>query len=521
MAVRTDLLALSLATPLFLGALAPCASGGGIDAFQRWFEHYQRGRVDLYQQVEAGCLSAPEAAGDSCGVRYFRTEGLVQLEELLAGAVACDPVPDRERRRCVRQQPWLVRRLAAEALARVDGTEAREWLRSAPLRDESARDGLARRAAAARALGAMRDTESLERIAALLQDEEALLRAVAARSLADLGDPAALGPLERALKDPEPGVRLEALLAVDRLAGTEAGAEARGRLLALAVQALADRAWTVRLAACEILHAHPDAATIPELVLALAREAPGQPGSRRRVRSALRSGLAALTGEDFPSFRPEDWARWWEAQPDGFRLSETLQEVAPEQGARFFGIPLEADVVLFLLDISGSMNQPVGGDPDGPTRLFTALRETRRCVDALEKGTRFNILLFNERVLPFRPAPIEKTEESLEAVCSFLEGVQADGGTDLSGALGFGLGLEDPELAARVRGEEIDTIVLLSDGVPSRGAVLIPDEIASQVSEANRGQRIAIHTVAAGGAASAFLARLAGANYGQAQVMRN
>ncbi|MFH0943846.1 MAG: HEAT repeat domain-containing protein [Planctomycetota bacterium] len=371
-------------------------------------------------------------------------------------------------------------------------------------------------------LGCLQDRNSTAALIRLLDDAEVRVRMAAARALGDLGDPAALERLARLVDGDDEKVRLEALLSVDRIIAENVTDDLRKMRLRVARKALLDDSWPVRLAACDLLLNNPDESSLPALIRGIRDESPEREGSRRRVRSALRRTLAALTGEDFPSFRPEDWEAWWERVQAGFRLPEQgLAAIAPEQGARFCGLPVESDVVLFLLDISGSMNQPVTGDPDGPTRIFIALRETRRCVEALEDGTRFNIVLFNDKIYPFMNEPVEKSAVSVESASRFMRTVRPDGGTDLFGALDhvLGLGRVNPD-ETPVFGD-LDTLVLLTDGMPSRGTVLIPEEILHQVSHANRPYRIAIHTVNAGGTEETFLKRLAVENFGESCSLRN
>ena len=522
---------------MLLATAAPAWGGDAVAKFSRWFGRYQHGRVDLYAQVESGFRSV--SAGATSGASYFRTEGVDELLKLLdavveeggepaarilfdASVYRADRDPARERRKFVQEQPWLLRRLSTEALDRLQDPQVTRWLRTTQLRASSPVDGADRRQVAARVVGRHGDRESTGPLLALLKDPSRPVRIAATRALGDLGDPLAILPLKALADDPDEMVRLEGLLSLELLIGAEPDAEHAELLQTAARKALKDRSWPVRLLACDLLSQHPHEGSLPALIRALKDEALDQAGARRRVRSALRATLGALTGVDFPSFRPEDWADWWERSQSDFRLSEQgLADVVPEQGARFFGIPLESDVVVFLLDVSGSMDQPVTGDPGGPTRLFIALRETRRCVEALEEGTRFNIVLFNDQVHPFQGQPVEKSPDSLRSVVEFLGSVHPDGGTDLFGALEHVLDLDGPNPLSGLKTQDLDTLVVLTDGMPSKGTVLIPDEILHQIGQANRPQRVAIHTVDAGGSAAEFLERLASENFGRSRTLRN
>lgn len=503
---------------LLATSLAAAPAGPALTAFEKWLSRYEAGRIDLYAQVPDGMPAAGR-------MQYFRSEAQDELRGLLDAVVAeggedaarkllgasmyrADRDPAIERRKFVLRQPWLLRRLSAEALGRLADPEAAEWLMRIGLTDRDPLTGAARRAAALSALGRLRPSGAAAAVARLTKDESAEVRRAAALALGVLADSAGVAELKRCLADPDPGVRLAALAALDRCAGDD---PELGDQVVIGAQAqLADAAWPVRMAAAENLRTRPDSSSVPMLIAALRREAVGQPGARRRVRSALRDALVALTGADYPSVRPEAWEEWWESARADFTGTDTASHpVTPEQGARFAGVPIESDVVMFLIDSSGSMGQPSTNDPDGPSRIAVAAREVKRCLDLLEAGTRFNVVLFGEKLLPFRAAPVPADAANRADAAAFLAGVEPEGGTDLAGALEFALGPEESALA----GGELDTVVLVTDGVPSRGAVLDPDQIVAETAERNAATRIALHAIAVSGR-SEFLERLAAANFG-------
>lgn len=67
--------------------------------------------------------------------------------------------------------------------------------------------------------------------------------------------------------------------------------------------------------------------------------------------------------------------------------------------------------------------------------------------------------------------------------------------------------------------EEVDTIVLLSDGVPSRGTYDRGDRLIEELAKANRFRRVAVDTVLVGtkGADRRFMQELADATGGRFQ----
>ena len=68
-------------------------------------------------------------------------------------------------------------------------------------------------------------------------------------------------------------------------------------------------------------------------------------------------------------------------------------------------------------------------------RGFRALESLLR---SLKPTDRFNVLVFNEKVAPFGPAPVEATPDSIEKALAFLRAQQLRGGTNLQAALDAG-----------------------------------------------------------------------------------
>lgn len=180
----------------------------------------------------------------------------------------------------------------------------------------------------------------------------------------------------------------------------------------------------------------------------------------------------------------------------------------PAEGERktgtFFGIEIESKRVVFVIDVSGSMNQPVGGGPEPKaTKISLAKRELKRALSDLEDGTIFDVVFFSGAVKVWKPDMQKADAKTRKEAQDFTESTDAVGGTNTYDALeaAFGLGdlgkgkkrEADPTGDARV-----DTIVLLSDGKPSMGRTTDPDAIRGAVREWNRARRIVIHAVAFG-----------------------
>jgi len=122
----------------------------------------------------------------------------------------------------------------------------------------------------------------------------------------------------------------------------------------------------------------------------------------------------------------------------------------------------------FVLDRSGSMY----GD-----KIIEARTAAIECIQSLGSEEYFNIVSFNSTVTSWKLEPVQATTVNIDAAVSYIQGLTATGGTNLNEAMLTALAqASDVSLA--------NTILLLSDGVPTAGVIDIPT-ILSNVTEAN------------------------------------
>lgn len=299
------------------------------------------------------------------------------------------------------------------------------------------------------------------------------------------------------------------VVVVDGLAGRDPAKV--GKALA---EKMDDARWLVRVAAVAALENTPSKEGIDAIVKRLARES-------GRLKEDCARALRALTGEDLPA-NPEMWRVWWESnreqwkgkppkKPDGpDPLAGVGEKKSEERKTGFFGLTIESRRVVFVIDVSGSMNEAIGGGgPDAKTsRAEFAKRELKQAVTALEDGAIFNLVLYSGGVHVWKPEMQTADDAARKAARDFVDEAKVVGGTNTFDALeaAFGLGdigkgkkkESDPTGDARV-----DTIVFLSDGKPTVGRVTDPDAIRAAVREWNKARRVAVHAIAFGGDADA------------------
>ncbi len=312
-----------------------------------------------------------------------------------------------------------------------------------------------------------------------------------------------LALLGRALKRARPDMALvfEIHLALGRIGGPGADALLR------AAAASAD--WRLRLASADMLLRQGSAPEILEAMRALfrdeepiVREAAAIASGARKAEALfpeltllLREGnlrakekaygaLRAISGQDF-RYAPEVWEKWWRDKETG-RLTEEgkLAEGESISVASFFDFKILSDRVLFIVDVSGSMAWP----EYHPNRIETARKELFKAIRSLDEKTYFNVMTFAGAPMIWRKkGEVAATPKNVADALSWSEGqLLPRGGTNTHDTLMQAF--EDNPL--------VDTIYFLSDGMPSTGRTIVPEEILAKVRHLNRFRRVIIHCIA-------------------------
>lgn len=222
----------------------------------------------------------------------------------------------------------------------------------------------------------------------------------------------------------------------------------------------------------------------------------------------VRTALTRLTGQEHWRDAAA-WTGWWaSAKKSGFKpaalddakLTALVKKLAEADGMdlEFYGIKLEGQNILFLLDSSGSMQGP---------RLEALKRELLSLLQAMDERYRFGMVLFPMDKYPSRgiePA----TDEFKEKAARFIDRMSASGGTPVSDAVEYAFEKVVVE-------HNVDTIYLLSDGAPDDP----PEEVRLLIQGFNEMALTRIHTISIG-EASEFLQNVAldnGGKYAEVQ----
>ncbi|MFN7131079.1 MAG: VIT and vWA domain-containing protein, partial [Myxococcales bacterium] len=127
--------------------------------------------------------------------------------------------------------------------------------------------------------------------------------------------------------------------------------------------------------------------------------------------------------------------------------------------------------VVFVFDTSGSM-----GSED---KIGQARQALKRCLTNLNKEDNFGIVAFSDSMNPFRNKLVRASPENVAQALQFADGLQAAGGTNISGALLSGLQMVESSERPRV-------LVFMTDGIPSAG-ISDPVAVAEVVKSKNTG----------------------------------
>jgi HEAT repeat protein len=327
-------------------------------------------------------------------------------------------------------------RLVDSGMALDEGRLAR-WAR--------ARDELVRYEALRAQTARLEDpAERAERVARLERSSDTVDRLVAAQLLADLGTDGAARRLCALLSDDQPRVRRKALDCLEQVPAREA---------------------------------------VPELIEVLA--ATGEPDDARTVAARLGGISGVRLGTDVAR-----WRAWWEAEAATFepprkRAAVEADDDAPTR-ARFYGLPVDSQRVVFAVDASNSMQRAMPRT-SGESRIDVAKEQLRQVIGSLEAETRFDLVHFGGGAAAWQGELTPVGRGTLRRALAFVDEMELSFGTDVYG--GLHQAFRDPE---------VDTVLFLTDGDPYLGAVDDRPGLRRVVRQWNATRHVKVHCIAVG-----------------------
>ncbi|RME03370.1 MAG: VWA domain-containing protein [Planctomycetota bacterium] len=270
--------------------------------------------------------------------------------------------------------------------------------------------------------------------------------------------------------------------------------------------------------AVEILAKRQDPSAIPALIQLLEKQ-------QKRKRQGLlyfeiRKALHRLTGQDF--LTPQEWKQYWQQRKKkSSPYARTVVRQIQKKGPRFFTETVVSDRVVFIIDISASMEEKdpyQGGENSSPSsntpsnlpnsrmRIERAKNQLIQVISQLPPAAYFNIIAFNDKAYYWSPR-MKKASTSRKSAIQWVRQLRPKGLTATYAAL-----------KQAFHNKKADTFYLLSDGEPTVGPGT--GEILDFVFKQNRFRKIKIYTMGFPGANRQFMATLATNNGGKYSDIR-
>ena len=355
------------------------------------------------------------------------------------------------------------------------------------------------------ALGKFRSETALkELISKFKNDSNWGRRAGVAEALGKIATAECVAVLVERLKgDSETGVKVAILDALK-----SAGAKTPEVIAAVCEQLKSDY-WQVKSTAAATLRALGPKEAIESLIESLK-------GVDGRLKEDINDALVSLAGVNKHGDHAA-WKAWWDGakeQVKGGTFKPAPGEGAGQdgkaQGTTFYGVPVKSKNVVFVLDRSGSMAEPSewelppdvasggAGDnsdlkPEGKRKIDIARWQLRRCVKQLPNGTDFNIVYFSHDWTVMSEKMVTMSDSMRKTALAFVEKLEPQGGTNIfdpmEKAFAFSGG------ADKVLKGSVDTIFLMTDGLPNSGQVPAWQDIVKKIKDMNKTKKITINTI--------------------------
>ncbi|MBL8725002.1 MAG: HEAT repeat domain-containing protein [Planctomycetes bacterium] len=503
-------------------------------ALQSWLGQYQKGAIRLVREDKVDADAVAQV--DQLLAAVAKANTLAAARALFAAA-AVEPRPvgtansveliDFHRE----LQPWRVQALAAQHLRTMTGDGIVPWLcgmLSAPgLRSAKAGPEFAQAAAALRVLGGHPSAEAQLELLRAAHTMPVELRVRAVNALAVDAQLELIPTLLGLLRDTEPNVRIAAANAIGTAlqphVDETAGKNPEGTALQLRDQAIAkldevllrETVWQVRSAAAYALAVMKCKAAIPALIRGLDAEL-----QRKKDPWAmdvrLHRLLEGLTGQSVVRGSIAPWQEFWSREGPSFRVRPTpapgTAPAAANKYEKFFNLEIESDRVLFVLDFSGSMAEPVqvqsgttsAGGGETITKAQLVVRELKKLIMSLPDGALINLVVFSSDVRIWRldggrPALVKLDDAARDDLLgTFLDSLRPNGPTNLYDALDKALDFGGRGLHDKYYAAGFDTLYVITDGAPTAGPVVDKAEIRRRVREANNLRKVSIHCITFG-----------------------
>lgn len=291
-------------------------------------------------------------------------------------------------------------------------------------------------------------------------------------------------------------------------------------------KSLKSRYSPVLLTAIRILGRKMDRETLPALIELLKKRDKQKVAGE--ISYEIRVALNKITGRDYPT--GEEWQKYWltvgKNPSTSGSMGRTVVREIKRKGPRFFTETVLSERVVFIIDVSASMDEK---DPYPPTegrntvlkkkplqpaqlppsrmRIERAKAQLIAVISKLSPQTKFNIIAFNNQIKCWSSSLKSASDSKKSSAIQFVSQFNAQGKTATHAAIKEAL-----------RNQGVDTFYLLSDGAPTLGPSA--SAILEYVYKENRFRKIRIHGLGFPGVDREFMMRLARENQGRYSDIR-
>lgn len=505
-----------------------------IAAFSQWLEQYKVGAFRLVKEGKTDDEAIARLDAQMAVIARWNTLPAARMlfqaasiEPRLAGATTSMELIDFYRE----LQPWRTQALACKHLRTMTGEGILPWLLgmlgTPGIRATKKNQDQLNAAAVLRVLGGHPSVEAQLELLRACHTMPVELRVQAVNAMAKDASADLVPTLVELLRDSEPNVRIAACNAI----GTglqphvdeSLGRSPTGNTLTLRDLAITkledllirDQIWQVRSAAGFALAVMKCKPAIPALIRGLEAEL-GRKKDPWAMDVRLHKLLEGLTAQTVVQGSVTPWKEFWAREGTSFTVKPQAKAGEPVREAtkyeKFFNLQVESDRVLFVLDFSGSMAEPIQlqarttGAPAGEktTKAEIVVKELKKLIMSLPDGALVNMVVFSDNVRVWRqeggrPALVKLDDEARDDLLgNFLDGLRPNGPTNLYDALDKALDFGGRGLHDKYYAAGFDTLYVITDGAPTAGAIVDKEEIRRRVREANQLRKVAIHCITFG-----------------------
>ena len=230
-------------------------------------------------------------------------------------------------------------------------------------------------------------------------------------------------------------------------------------------------------------------------------------------------------------------------RPDGLgeraraRAPAALKGYARPNERKYHRIKTMSTKIIFIIDISASMKDKVVIPATAPdwvkerypdrVKMEIAKKELIEVLAGLKPNVYFNIVTFAGRVKSWKPNLVSGTSKNsaikwVAKLKPIASGGRRSSGTEQKtntyGALMAAFGLADEAVPNWKARSKVDTIFLVTDGVPTVGEIIEVPKLVAAITDMNRSRGVVIHLICFDKIAAKRLKYLAKSNGGEVVV---